>query len=267
MKVKSPSKLNLHLEVIRKRIDGYHDIRSAIQLIDFYDEMEFKIIKKNIVLNDQLKVKDNIVLKAASLMSRFLKKPKGVEIELKKNIPMGGGMGGGSSNAATTLLVLNKIWEINLSLAELQRIAISIGSDVPIFVSCNNSWVEGKGEILEQIKLEKKWFLLFFPKINISTKEAFTKLSYFPEDPISKEQFIEGKSLNSFTKQILRENKEIKLLFEKLKEYGSPKLTGTGSTIYLDFSNLAEAQNTKNKIKEGLLTKSIEHSPLKVLIE
>ena len=156
MKVKSPSKLNLHLEVIRKRIDGYHDIRSAIQLIDFYDEMEFKILKKNIVLNDQLKVKDNIVLKAASLMSRFLKKPKGVEIELKKNIPMGGGMGGGSSNAATTLLVLNKIWEINLSLAELQRIAISIGSDVPIFLSCNNSWVEGKGEILEQIKLEKK---------------------------------------------------------------------------------------------------------------
>ncbi len=267
MKVKSPSKLNLHLEVIRKRDDGYHDLRSAIQLIDFHDVMEFKIRKKDIVLNDQLEIRDNIILESANQMSRFLKEPKGIEINLEKIIPMGGGMGGGSSNAATTLLVLNKIWDINLSLTELQKVAMKIGSDVPIFVSCNNSWVEGKGEILEKMELEEKWFLLFFPEIKISTKSAFSKLSYFPKNPISKDQFIEGKSLNSFTDQILRDYEEIKLLFEKLDRFGCPKLTGTGSTVFLEFDNLSEAKKIKNLIKAGLLTKSIEHSPLKALIE
>ncbi len=267
MKVKSPSKLNLHLEVLRKRTDGYHDLRSAIQLIDFYDDMEFKIIKNNIVLNDQLDIKNNIVMQAATQMSKFLKKPRGVEIDIKKNVPIGGGMGGGSSNAATTLLVLNKIWDINLSISDLQKVAIKLGSDVPIFVSSKNSWVQGKGEILEEIELKERWFLLFFPEVKIFTKDAFSRLSYFPENPISKDQFIEGKSLNCFTNQILSDHKEIKLLFEKLEEFGSPKLTGTGSTVFLEFGNLSEATKIKNKIEAGLLTKSIEHSPLKALIE
>jgi len=267
MIIKTPSKINLHLEIINKRQDGYHNLTSVIQLIDLYDEMEFKLTKKEIKLTEGEPIEGNIVLKAAHLMSEVLDQDRGVEINLKKNIPMGGGMGGGSSNAAATIIVLNKIWDLNLDFNQLSEIALKLGSDVPFFLGCENAWVEGRGEILNKMELKKRWFLLFFPKIKISTKKAFDKITTFPRNPISKQEFEQGRSINSFTEIIQKEHKEIRNLVKKLQSYGIPKITGTGSTIYMEFNSLNEANEVKRKISMGLLTKSIEHSPLKALIE
>ena len=150
MKIKSPAKLNLHLEVLKKRKDGFHELRTAFQLIDFNDEIEFKLTNNEIsLIETPFPIKENSVLKAAYLLKKITRTSKGVTISLNKRIPMEKGLGGGSSNAATTLVALNKLWRIQLKQKKLMEIGLELGSDVPFFIHGINSWAEGRGEIFK----------------------------------------------------------------------------------------------------------------------
>ena len=197
MKVKSPAKLNLHLEILKKRKDGFHELRTVFQLIDLQDEIEFEITRNKIdLIESPLPIKDNLVLKAANLLKERTKATQGVKILLNKKIPMEKGLGGGSSNAATTLVVLNKLWETNLNKDQLIKIGLELGSDIPFFIHGINSWAEGRGEIFKPIILPSQWFLLAFPKTDISTRMAFNDIHMPKTSPLTKEDFLNGRSKN-----------------------------------------------------------------------
>ena len=268
MKVKSPAKLNLHLEVIKKRKDGFHELRTVFQLIDLQDEIEFEITRNKIdLVENPLPIKDNLILKAAHLLRERTKATQGVKIFLNKKIPMEKGLGGGSSNAATTLVVLNKLWETKLSKDELIEIGLELGSDIPFFIHGINSWAEGRGEIFKPLILPNQWFLLVFPKTNISTRMAFNDIHISKNIPITKEEFLNGRSKNSFTNWANEKFPEIKITFDQLNNFGVPRLTGTGSTVFLSFKNKKEAQKGLEVFPQGILVKSLDHSPLMGLME
>jgi len=268
MKVTSPAKLNLHLEVLKKRKDGFHELRTVFQLIDLQDEIEFDITRNKIdLIQSPLPIKDNLILKAANLLKERTKVSKGIKIFLKKKIPMEKGLGGGSSNAATTLVVLNKLWETNLNNDELLEIGLELGSDVPFFIHGINSWAEGRGEIFKPLRLPNQWFLLAFPKTNISTRMAFNDIHIPKTSPITKEEFLDGGSKNSFTDWAKEKFPEINKTFNQLQDLGVPRLTGTGSTLFLSFKNEKEAQKALEVFPQGILVKSLDHSPLKGLME
>ena len=268
MKVKSPAKLNLHLEILKKRKDGFHELRTVFQLIDLQDEIEFEITGSKInLIENPLPIEDNLILKAAHLLKERTKAPQGVKMLLNKKIPMEKGLGGGSSNAATALVVLNKLWETNLSKDQLIKIGLELGSDIPFFIHGINSWAEGRGEIFKPLKLPNQWFLLAFPKTNISTRMAFNDIHIPKTSTITKQEFLNGKSKNSFTIWAIEKFPEIKKIFGQLKSLGDPKLTGTGSTLFLSFKNEKEAQKGLEVFPQGILVKGLDHSPLTGLME
>ena len=155
LKLKSPAKLNLHLQVLGKRNDGFHEINSAFTLINLFDDLSFKKRPSGINLTGDL-IKNNLILKAAQNLQEKYHIKNGVDIYLKKRIPIESGLGGGSSNAATTLIALNKLWNLNLSKDELMKIGLDLGSDVPFFIYGENAWGKGRGENLEPIEIKDK---------------------------------------------------------------------------------------------------------------
>ena len=150
--VKAPAKLNLHLQVIAKRNDGFHDLRTLFTFIDLYDQLTFKESEEKIELKELEPISDNLVLKAADLLKKRTNCNKGVKISLQKQIPLQKGLGGGSSDAGATLLALNKLWNLNLSEDKLMKIAATIGADVPFFVYGKNAFGEGIGEKLKEVE-------------------------------------------------------------------------------------------------------------------
>tara|TARA_Y100000590_G_C15595372_1_gene967819 strand:- start:65 stop:871 length:807 start_codon:yes stop_codon:yes gene_type:complete len=268
MKIKSPAKINLHLQVINKRNDDYHEIRSVFQLIDLFDEISFEVTEKEIQLNQEpYEIKDNLIHKAALSLKEATNSSLGANISVKKMIPIGKGLGGGSSDAATTLIVLNKLWQTGLTKQELLEIGLGLGSDVPFFIHGKNCWAEGRGEIFKQISLQSKLFLLIFPEVNISTKEAFNNLEIEEKTPISKEKFLDGFSFNSFENWAKENFYEIENAFELLKDFGTPRLTGTGSAVFVPLKNQEEGKKALKNFEKGIIVKSLDDSPLRQLIE
>jgi len=265
--IKAPAKLNLHLQVLDERNDGYHNIASYFTFINFFDELEFSLTEDEIILRESPAIDNNLVIQAAELIKNESKTSLGVEIKLLKNIPQQKGLGGGSSDAAATLIALNKIWNLNYSKQELQDMGLILGSDIPFFIHGYSCWSEGRGEIFSPIKLKESWFLLVLPEAKISTKLAFDNLNLEIESTISKEEFLQGKRVNSFTNWVRDNYSEIDALFQKLELVGSPQLTGTGSAIFLECDSKQDAQQKLLKIPQAFLVKSLDHSPLLQIIE
>ena len=266
--VKAPAKLNLHLQVLRKREDEFHNIASALQLINLFDELTFIRREKEIELVEYPNpIKANLVYQAAHSLKKKTNTPYGAKITLKKNIPIQKGLGGGSSDAAATLIALNKLWRLNLTKDQLAKIALELGSDVPFFVYGQSAWVEGKGELIKKIQIDNQWFILIFPEVNISTREAYNSINLESEAAITLENFLAGKSKNSFESWVRTTYSDLDILFHKLQPYGVPKLTGTGSAVYISFNHKKEAEEKFNLLNDGILVESIDRSPLLPLIE
>ena len=183
---KSPAKLNLFLNIVNKRDDGYHNIQSVFHLVDLFDYLSFNKRKDNkIVFNSNVSylAKDNLVMKSLKILRELYQvKNFGMEINLIKNIPTGSGLGGGSSNAATTLMALSQIWNLTIPKKDLMCIGLKLGSDVPFFINGKNAWVEGRGEKIKKVTLKSKWYLLIYSKNPILTKDLYKtiKISQFP---------------------------------------------------------------------------------------
>ena len=268
MFIKAPAKLNLHLEVTKKRRDGFHNLRTVFQLINLYDELEFKPINKRIELEEKTKkIQDNIVLKAAYALKDKTSSDKGVRISLKKKIPIQRGLGGGSSDAAATLIALNLLWETNLNKEQLLELALNLGSDVPFFIHGQATWAEGRGELFSSINLKPEWYLLVFPKTKISTSEAFMEVSVNSEKFLTAKDFQTGMAFNSFTNWAKNKYPEVRKTFSLLESVGTPRLTGTGSTVFVAFSNKIKAEQALKEFPKGILVKNLDHSPLIQLIE
>ena len=251
LKLNSPAKLNLNLSVLRKRIDGMHEIKTRFQLINLSDEVLIKktssksiSVKTN--LAPSIENKKNIVFSAIKLLSDHIGKEIYCEVDIVKNIPLGGGLGGGSSNAATALIGINFLFELGLTSKELMKLGEKLGADVPFFIFGKNAFASGIGEILsEDSKNIDNKYLLLFPQIHSSTKELFSKWDGLNK---SAQKSLLDNEENSFLPIFLDQNREVKIIFHELCKSNSFKLSGTGSTIFCTYNDISEIEKTLKKI-------------------
>ena len=247
----SPAKLNLNLSVLGKRIDGMHEIKTRFQLINLSDEVLIKkTLSKSISVKTNLapsiENKKNIVFSAIKLLSDHIGKEIYCEVDIVKNIPLGGGLGGGSSNAATALIGINFLFELGLTSKELMQLGEKLGADVPFFIFGKNAFASGIGEILsEDNKNIDDKYLLLFPQIHSSTKELFSKWDGLNK---SAQKSLLDNEENSFLPIFLDQNREVKIIFHELCKNNSFKLSGTGSTIFCTYDDISEIEKTLKKI-------------------
>ena len=253
---KSPAKVNLFLNILRKRADGYHDIQSIFQLISLKDELVFKTRDDgfiNLKCNVKSLEKDNLIARAIHAYKKISGiKDIGLDIFLKKNIPIGSGLGGGSSNAATTLLALNEIYDYKVKLPSLYKIALSLGSDVPFFLNAKNAWVEGKGDVITKIFLKPTWFIIIFGKHNVSTSDIYSLLK-IPDEPLhySYDDYINNNFKNDFEKIVFNKYSSIKKSHEILSSLGDARMSGTGGATFVSFDSLERAKSAISTIPKN----------------
>ena len=280
----APAKLNLFLHLTGRRQDGYHELQTVFQLIDYCDELSFTlkpdpqinctcISLLNPVTAAIIPDEDNLAIKAAHLLQAKCKRVCGVDILIKKRIPIGGGLGGGSSDAATTLLALNYLWKINLSLDELLRLGVTLGADVPVFIKGETSWAAGIGEQLQPISLAEKWFVVMIPPLSISTAKLFShpRLTY-NTSPIKIQTFLSGSlaTHNDFETIVRQDYPMIAEALDFLNHFAPARLSGTGASVFATLNNKAEATALLQKIKapyRGFLCKGLTTSPLRQVRE
>ena len=250
---KSPAKVNLFLNILRKRADGYHDIQSIFQLINLNDELVFKTRSDdsiNFKCNIKSLEKDNLIIKAINSYKEMSGiKDIGLDIFLKKNIPIGSGLGGGSSNAATTLLALNEIYDYKIKPSSLYKIGLSLGSDVPFFLNAKNAWIEGKGDVITEIFLKPVWFIMIFGKHNVSTSDIYSMLE-LPSKPsyYSYDDYINDNSQNDFEEIVFNKYPSIKKSHDILSNIGNARMSGTGGTIFASFDSLERAKSAISSV-------------------
>lgn len=193
----APAKINLFLHINRQREDGYHELQTVFQFLDYCDWLSFLVTNDTAIKHTQapigIDIENELCLRAARLLQQAGNVGLGVEITLEKRIPQGGGFGGGSSDAATTLQALNRLWGVNLSQDELERLGLQLGADVPVFLRGQTSWAEGVGEKLTPIVLDPRWYVLVVPDVQIITADIFSRPELTRDSPpITIRAFREG---------------------------------------------------------------------------
>ncbi|MDM4766387.1 4-(cytidine 5'-diphospho)-2-C-methyl-D-erythritol kinase [Pelomonas sp. SE-A7] len=250
--VPAPAKLNLFLHVVGKRPDGYHLLQSIFALVDWADTLHFERRDDGQLLRhdqgDPLPA-DDLCLRAARLLQRESGCTRGVDIHIEKRLPSGAGMGGGSSDAASTLLALNRLWDLNWPLARLLPMGLSLGADLPFFLGGSNAFVEGIGEVLHPISLPEQWFAIVKPTISIPTKEIFSSpllarsesvaiVAGFPahdgsEDKASQEWLCQGFGRNDLQPPAEAFSGEVSQALQLLQDrFGNSRMTGSGSAVF-----------------------------------
>ena len=245
-----PSKLNLTLDILKKKENGMHEIKSHFQLIDLYDVMYIEksnAQQSSIRTNASIDIdsKKNLVYQAIEALSKHVSQELYCNIIIEKNIPIGGGLGGGSSNAAAALIGINKLFSLQLDISELINIGLKLGADVPFFVLGKNAIATGIGEQLSEVNSETNKFLVISPPIHSSTQEMFQTWDELHEQdmlPLS----IEDE--NPFLQIFLQKNPEIKAIFKELAVEAPFKLSGTGSTIFCAVEDDKRIRKTLKKI-------------------
>ena len=270
IRVPSPAKLNLFLHITGRRPDGYHELQSIFQLIDLCDWLEFEQTDDQQIQIEGLSSVDleqNLIYRAAQILQPYTKTPSGLIIRLEKNIPMGAGLGGGSSNAATTLIVLNQLWHCGLNSEQLAELGVKLGADVPIFVHGRNAWAEGIGEHLTFIDLDQKQFIVLKPDCFISTQQLFsqktltrdTKPSKFCAYQIKPSDF--GNNFEPVARSLYPEVDEA---MQYLDQFGVAKLTGTGACVFIEVTDDMNVTDIlENAPCKSYLVNSLQESPLR----
>lgn len=239
LRAPAPAKLNLFLHITGRRADGYHELQTLFQLIDLCDELSFYPRQDGLIVVDGLAdvpLEHNLIYRAALLLKPHAKAFIGLNIQLHKNIPMGAGLGGGSSDAATTLLVLNQLWRCELSLQQLAALGLQLGADVPVFVYGENAWAEGVGEKLEFVTLPSQHFIVLKPDCFISTHALFSqKLLTRDSKPSTFCAYQTNPSAfgNNFAALAQQLYPEVDAAMQYLNQFGTAKLTGTGACVFV----------------------------------
>ncbi|MCV6638016.1 4-(cytidine 5'-diphospho)-2-C-methyl-D-erythritol kinase [Candidatus Albibeggiatoa sp. nov. NOAA] len=248
----APAKLNLFLHITGRRPDGYHELQTIFQFLDYCDELDFSVRDDSEIhcqTNTDLASDDNLIVKAAKLLQQHTQTTLGANIQLRKKIPMGGGLGGGSSNAATTLLALNELWELGLSQDTLQQLGVQLGADVPIFIYGQSAWAEGIGERLEPVTLSEDWFLVIHPNCHVPTGEIFSNKLLTRDKPlITIAHFLAGNSENVCETVVCQLYPEVKEALDWLNQFNPARMTGTGACIFTQCKTQEQAQHILAKL-------------------
>lgn len=268
------AKLNLFLHITGRRADGYHELQTMFQMLDYGDRIRCRVrddgqihrLQGNAIVPES----QDLMVRAATLLQQRGAGDLGVDISIEKRIPMGGGLGGGSSDAATVLHALNCLWQLRLSTDELANIGLQLGADVPVFVHGESAWGEGVGERLTAVELPELWFLVVTPDVFVSTGDLFAA-SELTRDvrPITIRDYLEGGGLNVFEPVVRSQYPIINDALDWLTERSSvpAKLTGTGSSIFVALENEAQAKTIAAQTPEtwqAFWAKAINQSPLRV---
>jgi len=282
----APAKLNLFLHIIGQREDGYHLLQTVIQFIDLCDELTFrprddaKISCQN--SNHEIAQREDLCIKAAKLLQPQASENCGVDIQVKKNIPLGAGLGGGSSDAATTLLALNQIWDCGFQRRELEKLALELGADVPVFVRGHCCWIEGVGEQLESITFEEFWYVVVFPNVHLNTQQMFADPDLTRNcTPIKIRDFLVpvggSKCIGKFAdlsqtqnvfEPIARRQPAVEKAFQCLDQHAPARLTGSGSGIFAACDSRQHAEEIAISCEGDYsvyVTKGLNVSPVNLL--
>ncbi len=270
----APAKINLFLHITGQLANGYHTLQSAFQLLDFYDTISLLPTSNSKVkrLTDVKGVPEqqDLTVRAALALQQATGSTQGVEIEIKKQIPMGAGLGGGSSDAATILLALNQLWSLNLTRKSLMEIGVKLGADVPFFIYGQNAWAEGIGEILSPLSLPTQYYVVLTPQINVSTAKIFAN-SRLTKDtkPLKIADFSDGRNAklfrNDLEKVVCEEFTAVANSLKWLSQYGEARMSGSGASVFVavDSYKKAEAILSQKPINiDGFIAKSLSKHPL-----
>lgn len=263
----APAKINLFLHITGRRTDGYHTLQTVFQLLDIGDELEFSAAEKLSLESNYNEVapQDNLIIKAAKLLQQATNCTQGAHIKLKKVLPSGAGLGGGSSDAATTLLALNKLWELGLSTDQLAAIGVQLGADVPVFVRGKNAWAEGIGEILKPVAIPNKIYLLVYPDISVPTSLVFNDKNLTRDtSAITLAAFLEGAGHNDCVAVVRQAFPAVDKALISLKKHGEFKMTGTGSCLFAEMVSESAAESVQQSLPthwQSFVAKGVELSP------
>ena len=279
------------LHITGQREDGYHELQTVFQFIDFSDELTFQLRSDNEINRycDDFSVPENqdIIVRAACLLREKYQhragqhkaetdKKFGVDITLKKNIPMGAGLGGGSSDAATTLVALNVLWKMGFDVDELAAMGLSLGADVPVFVRGFAAFAEGIGEKLSPIELDENWYTVLVPAVHVSTKEIFSHPQLTRDCSAIKLCDLSRREWRNVCTAVVVDNyPEVSQVIDIVGEYSEARMSGTGASVFASFDTKAQAEEVLQKIKENpistswfsFVVKGLNQSPLLQIAE
>ena len=269
----APAKINLFLHITGRRSDGYHTLQSVFQLLDYYDTLHIKATKKSEIkrINELngVPVSQCLCGLAASALQQYTGCKLGVEYAIEKRIPMGGGLGGGSSDAATMLLALNHLWQLNLSRSELMQIGLKLGADVPVFIFGQNAWAEGVGEQLTAIDLAPSHYVVLTPQVHVSTAQIFANSALTRDTkPLKIADFSRGMHSSLFKNDletvVCKEYPAVASTLEWLMPYGKARMSGSGASVFVAVNSKQEAEEILARKPEnttGFVAKGLSKHP------
>lgn len=275
----APAKINLFLHITGRRADGYHTLQSVFQLLDFYDTIYLKPTKtgkiKRISEINNVPASQDLCALAASTLQRETGCKLGVEYAVEKRIPMGGGLGGGSSDAATMLLALNHLWQLNLSREQLMRIGLTLGADVPVFVFGQNAWAEGVGEQLTKIEIPQQYYVVLTPPVHVSTAQVFANSGLTRDTkPLKIADFSRDTYSNIFRNDletvVCEEFPAVASALKWLNQFGSARMSGSGASVFVAVNSQQQADAIlaqKPAKVAGFVAKGLNLHPCFSLVE
>jgi 4-diphosphocytidyl-2-C-methyl-D-erythritol kinase len=262
----APGKLNLFLHVLERRADGYHDLQTAFRLIDRADRVGVAARDDGKITFEGPFGEDNLCVRAARLLKAEARSAVGCHISLEKNLPVGAGLGGGSSDAATVLLVLNKLWGFGLSRERLLQLALALGADVPFFIYGRNALGEGIGERLRPLDVPPAWYLVVTPQVSVSTRETFDSALTHRSKRLKIPPFFSGQGANDLESAVVARYPEVAASLAWLRQQRpQARMTGSGACVFAEFETEAEARATHSALPGGMrgfVARGLEQHPL-----
>lgn len=266
----APAKLNLMLRVLGRRADGYHRLQTVFQFLDHADQIRIEprsdgAVHRRTALPGVPEEAD-LVVRAARCLQQATGCRQGVDLWVDKRLPMGGGVGGGSSDAATVLVALNQLWDTGLSPAELAHLGLTLGADVPVFVHGRAAWAEGVGEALTPIELPEPWYLVLVPRCAVATAAVFSDPDLTRDSaPITIADFLAGDDRNDCLAVVERDYPEVAAALRWLSGFGRARLTGTGACVFAAFADEGAARAARSQLPArfgGFVARGRNRSPL-----
>jgi 4-diphosphocytidyl-2-C-methyl-D-erythritol kinase len=276
----APAKLNLFLHITGRRPDGYHTLQTVFQLLDWGDTLHFtrrddgRITRRTEIAD--VPAEHDLTVRAATLLKAHTGSSEGVEIDIEKRLPMGAGLGGGSSDAATTLLALNRLWKLNLPRLELQALALKLGADVPFFVFGKNAFAEGVGEALDVVQLPPRHFLVVTPRVHVPTAAIFSEkaltrdskpltITDFPAELSCNTEWPESFGRNDMQQVVVGKYAEVAQVLRWFENVAPARMSGSGASVFAAFRSKAEAEAVQAKLPaewNSAVAASLDQHPL-----
>jgi 4-diphosphocytidyl-2-C-methyl-D-erythritol kinase len=271
----APAKLNLFLHVVGRRADGYHRLQSALALIDRADGLRFAVRNDRRIarVNDVAGVasEEDLAVRAARLLQEASATMLGVDIEVEKRIPVGGGLGGGSSDAATALVVLNRLWKTGLDEGALAKLGLVLGADVPFFIFGRNAWAEGVGDELTELEIPPRWYVVLTPPVQVSTAAVFAAAELTRDtEPLKMEDFSARPESFTFGNDLERvvcaRYPQVREHLEWLRGRGTARMTGSGSCVFAPYESMDAARRVLDELPaamSGFVAQGLRRHPLR----